>query len=216
MRVCLAERGDVGVADGGLEVVIGVLHHGQPALRGGIPLVGLVGEGGILLPRGICGVHRTGHLVCGQPQSLEHIALPDAGQPKVFQHKHGAFALLVQLAQVDDDGAELSVIVRRHAGDVAKRARAVAASSAVMLVAVPSMVMISVKSSSASFWMPSCPAASATAAISSVVAGISVYSALMESDIAASSSSVRSVVLATPVMALSKSIDACAQLAKYS
>ena len=99
---------------------------------------------------------------------------------------------------------------------LAKRAREVAASSAVMLVAVPSMVMISVKSSRASFWMPSCPAASVTAAISSVVAGISVDSALMESDIAASSSSVRSVVLATPVMALSKSIDACAQLAKYS
>ena len=54
------------------------------------------------------------------------------------------------------------------------------------------------------------------AASSSVVAGISVDISLMASDMADSSSSVRSVVLATPVIADSKSIDAWAQSAKYS
>ena len=64
--------------------------------------------------------------------------------------------------------------------------------------------------------MPSWPAASATAAISVVDAGISVDMALIASDISASSSSVRSVVLATPVMADSKSIDACTHSSKPS
>ena len=98
----------------------------------------------------------------------------------------------------------------------ARRERLVAASSAVMLVDVPSMAMISVKSSRDSLWMPSWPADSAMAASSSVVAGISVDISLMASDMADSSSSVRSVVLATPVIADSKSIDAWAQSAKYS
>ena len=62
--------------------------------------------------------------------------------------------------------------------------------------------------------MPSWPAASATAAISVVDAGISVDMALIASDISASSSSVRSVVFATPVIADSKSIDACAHSSK--
>ena len=104
--VSLAERGSIGVADGYLEVVVGVLHHGQPALRGGVALVGLVGEGGILLPGGICSVHRAGHLVCGKTQGFEHIALPDAGQPQVFQHEDGALALLVQLAEAADEGSQ--------------------------------------------------------------------------------------------------------------
>ena len=64
--------------------------------------------------------------------------------------------------------------------------------------------------------MPSWPAASATAAISVVDAGISVDMALIASDISASSPSVRSVVLATPVMADSKSIDACTHSSKPS
>ena len=100
------ERRGVGVADGHLQILVGILHHGQPALRGGIPLVGLVGEGGILLPRSIRGIYCAGHLVCGQAQSLEHIALPDASQPQVLQHEHGAFALLVQLAQTADEGGQ--------------------------------------------------------------------------------------------------------------
>ena len=57
--------------------------------------------------------------------------------------------------------------------------------------------------------MPSCPAASATAAISSVDAGISVDISRMESVIRANSASDKSVVFATPVIADSKSIDAC-------
>ena len=101
--VGLAERGGVGVTDRHFEIVVGVLHHGQAALRGGIALVGLVGEGGILLPCGIGGVHRAGHLVRGKAQGFEHIALPDAGQAEVFQHKDGALALLVQLAQPADE-----------------------------------------------------------------------------------------------------------------
>ena len=104
--VRLPQRGGIGITDGHLQVLIGVLHHGELALGGGIPLSGLVGEGGILLPRGIRGVHRAGHLVCGQSQGFEHIALPDAGQPQILQHEHGAFALLVQLTQTADEGGQ--------------------------------------------------------------------------------------------------------------
>ena len=75
-------------------------------MRGGISLVGLVGEGGILLPCGIGGVHCAGHLIRGQAQGFEHIALPDAGQTEVFQHKDGTLALLVQLTQPADEGGQ--------------------------------------------------------------------------------------------------------------
>ena len=59
-----------------------------------------------MLPGGICSVHRAGHLVCGKTQGFEHIALPDAGQPQVFQHEDGALALLVQLAEPADEGSQ--------------------------------------------------------------------------------------------------------------
>ena len=87
----------------------------------------------------------------------------------------------------------------------------VAASSEVMFVAVPSMAMTSVKSSREFFSIPSCPAVSAIAASSVVVAGISVDSSCTASDMAANSASVRSVVFATPVMALSNSTEASTQ-----
>ena len=96
----------IGIADRHFEIVVGVLHHGQAALYGGVALIGLVGEGGILLPCGIGGVHRAGHLVCGKTQGFEHIALPDAGQTQVFQYEDGALALLVQLAEPADEGSQ--------------------------------------------------------------------------------------------------------------
>ena len=101
-----SKRRGIGISDCYREVVVGVLHHGQPALRGGVALVGLVGEGGILLPSSICSVHCASHLVCGKTQGFEQIALPDAGQTQVFQHEDGALALLVQLAEPADEGSQ--------------------------------------------------------------------------------------------------------------
>ena len=83
-----------------------------------------------------------------------------------------------------------------------------AASSEVRFVLSPRFIMTSEKSRRSFLAMPSWSAASATPAISSAVAGISVAMALMSADIAANSSSVRSVVMATPVIADSKSMDA--------
>ena len=55
----------------------------------------------------------------------------------------------------------------------ANRANAFAASSAVRFVVSPISIMVFVKSRMFSFLIPSCPAASATPAISSALAGIS-------------------------------------------
>ena len=89
--------------------------------------------------------------------------------------------------------------------------RAVAASSALMLVDSPRSSSAREKDSTAPVAMPSCPAASATAAISVVVAGISVDIRLMPSEMAASCSGVPSTVLYTPVRALSNSMEASTQ-----
>ena len=99
---------------------------------------------------------------------------------------------------------------------LANRARAVAASSALMLVDTPSMAIVSVKSTRASFWMPSWPAASMIPASSSAVVGMVVDMSAMASDMAANSSSVKSVVFATPVMADSKLMEALDASTKYS
>ena len=84
----------------------------------------------------------------------------------------------------------------------------VAASSDVRLVATPRFAITSVKGRRLSFAMPSCPATSAIPASSVAARGISADICLMLSPIAVSSSVVRSVVLATPAMALSNSMDA--------
>ena len=91
---------------------------------------------------------------------------------------------------------------------LANLARAVAASSAVRLVASPMLIMVWVKLVMSPVAMPSWPAASATAAISVVVAGISVDISIISSEMATSCSSVPSTVLYTPVMALSYSMAA--------
>ena len=78
---------------------------------------------------------------------------------------------------------------------LANLARAVAASSAVRLVASPMLIMVWVKLVISPVAMPSWPAASATAAISVVVAGISVAISMISSEMAASCSSVPFTVL---------------------
>ena len=78
---------------------------------------------------------------------------------------------------------------------LANFARDVAASSAVRLVASPMLIMVWVKLVTSPVAMPSWPAASATAAISVVVAGISVLIAMISSEMAANCASVPSTVL---------------------
>ena len=91
---------------------------------------------------------------------------------------------------------------------MANLANAVAASSAVKFVASPISIIVRVNPIIFSLEIPNCPAASATAAISVVDAGTSLAMFLMAVPIASSSLPLRFVVLATPVKALSKSLDA--------
>ena len=93
----------------------------------------------------------------------------------------------------------------------ANRARAVAASSAVMLVATPRFTIVSVNDRTSFVAMPSCPAASATPAISLTLAGISIDICFMPSAIFCSCSGVPSTVLYTPAIADSNSMDASTQ-----
>ena len=93
----------------------------------------------------------------------------------------------------------------------------VAASLAAMLVAVPSMAMTRVKLKMLSEpCTPSCPAVSAISASSVVESGISCAIAWRLSAKADSCTPLMSVVLATPAMALSNSIDFSTHSAKPS
>ena len=93
---------------------------------------------------------------------------------------------------------------------LANWASMVAASSAVMVVAVASWLMVVEKSNRLSFLIPSCPATSITLASSVVVTGISVDSFITAEDMLSSSETDMSVVFDTPVIALSNSMDALA------
>ena len=74
-------------------------------------------------------------------------------------------------------------------------------------MASPKSIITFVNSRSASFCIPSCPAASVTPAISSALAGNSFAIFRIPCSNAANSSSVASTVFLTPANALSKSID---------
>ena len=91
---------------------------------------------------------------------------------------------------------------------LANLASAEAASSAERFVASPKSIMTRVKSSTSSVAIPNCPAASATAAISVVDAGISSAMSNMPCRSAASCSVVPSTVFSTPAKALSNSTAA--------
>ena len=82
-----------------------------------------------------------------------------------------------------------------------------------MLVATPRFTIVSVNDRTSFVAMPSCPAASATPAISLALAGISIDICFMPSAIFCSCSGVPSTVLYTPVTAVSNSIDALTQSA---
>ena len=84
----------------------------------------------------------------------------------------------------------------------------VAASSALMFVASPSMTMVLVNPRIFSVWIPSCPAASATPAISDAEVGISFAMSRMPWLSACSSASVASTVFLTPANACSYSTPA--------
>ncbi|OPZ78845.1 MAG: hypothetical protein BWY79_00648 [Actinobacteria bacterium ADurb.Bin444] len=86
---------------------------------------------------------------------------------------------------------------------LASRARDVAASVEDMLVDMPSLTIVSLKDRRFSFWMPSCPAASMTAAISVALWGSTLVISMMPSERAAYSASVAFTVLRTPAKALS-------------
>ena len=125
--VSIAQRRGKSIAYGNLEVVVGVLHHVQLGLRGGVSLVGFVRQSDILIPRGICGLDGAVHLVSGQREGLEHIALANAGKTEVLQHEYGAFALLVQTAKSADKRRQSAQSVRiphfcerirRHSRDI--------------------------------------------------------------------------------------------------
>ena len=89
---------------------------------------------------------------------------------------------------------------------VANCASIVAASSLVMLVAVPSLAMTSVKPARFSLAIPSCPPTSAMPASSVVVMGMVLLMSRMLWPIASNSAALISLVLATPAMALSNSM----------
>ena len=104
--VRLPQSGGIGVADGHLQVLIGVLHHGELGLGSGVPLAGLVDQGGIGIPLLVCQTHGAAHLVGRESKAFQHIALAHAGQAQVLQDKHGIFALLVQLAQTGNEALQ--------------------------------------------------------------------------------------------------------------
>ena len=96
-------------------------------MPGGVSLVGFVRQSDILIPRGICGLDGAVHLVSGQREGLEHIALANAGKTEVLQHEYGAFALLVQIAKSADKRRQSAQSVRiphfcerirRHSRDI--------------------------------------------------------------------------------------------------
>ena len=125
--VGIAQRRGKSIAYGNLEVVVGVLHHIQLGLRGGVSLVGFVRQSDILIPRGICRLYGAVHLVCCQSEGFEHIALANAGKAEVFQHQNSAFALFVQIAKPADKRCQSAQRVRiphfrerirRHSRDI--------------------------------------------------------------------------------------------------
>ena len=96
------ERRGVGVADGHLQVLVGVLHHGQLALGGGIPLCGLVDQGGVFVPGVTADLQGVGEHVAGAGRTEQGVTHTDVGQAHVVQNGDCAASLGFHIAEALD------------------------------------------------------------------------------------------------------------------
>ena len=131
-------------ADGGVQVVADLLPEQQRsvleilqlALRGGVALVGFLGQRGVLFPCAGRHILRPREKV-GSIDSTEHgIAQSDFLDADLVQHRDGAFALIVQFGQSHDErlecGGGIAVpqgfeLLSGHSGDLAEILQRIAA-----------------------------------------------------------------------------------------